>query len=104
MNLSGILVVAAPGRLDDVVAGLPALPGVEVHHRDDAGSRVVVVQEATSIDDEVAGIRRIQSLPGVVSAEMVYHYFGDDPMLGAAAAVATPAATPRPNDPSEEPT
>ena len=81
MNLSGILVIAAPGRFDEVVAGLPGLPGVEVHHVDAAASRAVVVQEAAGIDQEVDGLRRIQLLPGVASAEMVYHYFGDDPSL-----------------------
>ena len=78
MNLSGIVVIAAPGRLDEVVAALPGLPGVEVHQTDAAASRVVVVQEARSIDDEVDGLTRIQALPGVVSASMVYHYFADD--------------------------
>jgi nitrate reductase NapD len=73
VNLSGIVVVAAPGRLEEVVAALPKLPGVEVHHTDAAASRVVVVQEAPSIDDEVDGLTRIQELPGVASASMVYH-------------------------------
>ena len=84
MNLSGILVTAATGRFDEVVAGLPALPGIEVHHIDAATSRAVVVQEAPTIEDEVDGLRRIQALPGVVSAEMVYHYFADDPSLAGA--------------------
>lgn len=78
MNLSGIVVVAAPGRLEEVVAALPGLPGVEVHHTDAAASRVVVVQEAPSIDDEVDGLTRIRSLPGVASADLVYHYFADE--------------------------
>ena len=33
------------------------LPGVEVHQTDAAASRVVVVQEARSIDDEVDGLQ-----------------------------------------------
>ena len=78
MNLSGVVVVAAPGRLEEVVAALPGLPGVEVYHTDAAASRVVVVQEAPSIDDEVDGLTRIRSLPGVASASMVYHYFADE--------------------------
>ena len=88
MNLSGIVVVAVPGRLEEVVAALPGLPGVEVHHTDAVASRVVVVQEATSIDDEVDGLTRIQALPGVASASMVYHYFADD---AARAGPASPA-------------
>ncbi len=85
MNLSGIVVVAAPGRLEEVVAALPevvaalpGLPGVEVHHTDAAASRIVVVQEAPSIDDEVDGLTRIRALPGVACADLVYHYFADD--------------------------
>jgi nitrate reductase NapD len=78
VNLSGIVVVAAPGRLEEVVAALPGLPGVEVHHTDAAASRIVVVQEAPSIDDEVDGLTRIRALPGVACADLVYHYFADD--------------------------
>ncbi|MBK6336719.1 MAG: chaperone NapD [Betaproteobacteria bacterium] len=61
--------------------GAAGAAGVEVHHTDAATSRVVVVQEAPTIEDEVDGLRRIQALPGVVAAEMVYHYFADDPSL-----------------------
>ena len=78
MNLSGILVVAKSGHLDSVVDGLGALPGVEVHHRDDDTGRLIVVQEAASIDDEVEGLKRIKGIPHVILAEMTYHYFGED--------------------------
>ncbi len=81
MNLSGILVVTRPQRLEALVSTLNALPGVAVHHSDPQTGRIVVVQEADSVDAEVAGLRRIQSLPGVALAEMVYHYFGDDVQL-----------------------
>ncbi|MEG0821181.1 MAG: chaperone NapD [Burkholderiaceae bacterium] len=77
MNLSGILVVAAPGRLDDVLAALQTLEGVEVHHTDAATGRVVVVQEASSIDAEADGFTRIKSLPGVIDAALVYHRLDD---------------------------
>lgn len=78
MNLSGILVVAAPGQLAQVQTALAALPGVEVHHSDEATGRVVVVQEATDVDAETAGFTRIKSLPGVIDAALVYHRL-DDP-------------------------
>lgn len=85
MNLSGILVVAAPGRLAEVQTALVALPGVEVHHIDEASGRIVVVQEAPDVDAETAGFTRIKSLPGVIDAALVYHRL-DDPAAPAAEA------------------
>ena len=85
MNLSGILVVAAPDRLDDVLAALRALEGVEVRHTDAATGRIVVVQEAIDVDAETDGFTRIKSLPGVIDVALVYHRL-DDPAAPAAAA------------------
>ena len=78
MNLSGIAVSIQPDRFDDTVNEICQLPGVEVHHQDIAGARVVVVQEAATVEAEVEGLKRIKSIPGVVVAELVYHYFADD--------------------------
>ncbi|MEJ2308403.1 MAG: chaperone NapD [Gammaproteobacteria bacterium] len=77
MNYSGILVVATRDRFEPLQEALNALDGVEVFHSDENSSRLVVAQEAASIDDEVAGLKRIKALPGVVLAEMITHYFGD---------------------------
>lgn len=78
MNLSGILVVAKTDWLDDVIATLDAIPGVEVHHVDAPSGRLIVVQEAGDINAEVEGLRHIKALPHVVMAEMVYHYIAED--------------------------
>lgn len=78
MNLSGIAVSIRPRSFDETVDLLDALPGVEIHHQDLDSARVVVVQEADSIDAEVEGLKRIKAIPGVVVAELVYHYFADD--------------------------
>lgn len=78
MNLSGILVVAKPEWVCEVVASLNDLSGVEVHQVDEASGRIVAVQEAEDINAEVAALRRIKALPHVVMAEMVYHYLADD--------------------------
>ena len=61
MNLSGIVVFVSPREADAAVASLQALPGVQVHGRDDHG-RLIVVQESPDVDGEVAGLRRIQDL------------------------------------------
>ena len=78
MNLSGILVVTTPAEIDDLIDRLNAIPELEVHHIDREQNKLIVVQEAESIHDEVAGLKKIKKLPGIVLAEMVYHYFADD--------------------------
>jgi len=77
MNISGIAVLAEPAVVVDVVDALRALPGVEVHQVDAATGRIVAVQEAVDVDAEVTGFAKIRGLPGVVSADLVCHYFGD---------------------------
>lgn len=78
MNLSGILVVANPAWQGQVVEGLNALEGVEVHQVDEQTGRIVAVQEATDIHAEIDGLKRIKAVPHVIMAEMVYHYIAED--------------------------
>jgi nitrate reductase NapAB chaperone NapD len=80
MNFSGILVSADVEHLDTVCRGLGALEGVEIHAVDRQGGRIVVVQEAADVDAEVAGFMRIRTLPHVLSADLVCHYFGSQPV------------------------
>jgi nitrate reductase NapD len=81
VNLSGILIIVAPQRLKSSVSALNALPGVEVYHIDESTGRIVVVQEAETIDAEVEGLKRIKQLPDIHLAEMVHHHFEDDKEL-----------------------
>lgn len=78
MNLSGILVVAKSEWVAEVVSGLEALAGVEVHQTDAETGRIIVVQEAADIHAELEALKRIKALPHVVLAEMVYHYIAED--------------------------
>lgn len=78
MNLSGILVTADPSQIDPVLQALGSLPGLEVHQHDAATGRIVVVQEAPCIDDEVSGFMRIRSLPHVLNVDLVCHCFEED--------------------------
>jgi nitrate reductase NapD len=79
MNLSGILVVVSPSQFEEAKARLVELPGVEVHHVEPETCRIVVVQEAESVDAEVAALSRIKAIKGVMLAEMVYHVFDEPP-------------------------
>lgn len=77
MNLSGVAVTTTSDCLPDVARALAQLPGVEVFRTDAASGRIVAVIEAESVAAEVDAFKRIQALPHVVSADLVYHYFGD---------------------------
>lgn len=81
MNISGILVIVSPQRVESMTNQLNGLDGIDVHHTDAASGRIVITQEAESIKEEVDGLKRIQALPGVILAEMSYHNFEDDTEL-----------------------
>lgn len=78
MNLSGILIVSTETEIDILINALNAMPGVEVHHVDQNSSKLIIVQEAETVRDEVDGLKQIKKLPGIVLAEMIYHYIADD--------------------------
>ncbi|MGB7931664.1 MAG: chaperone NapD [Gammaproteobacteria bacterium] len=78
MNVSGILVVVPPEHVAASMDTLSHLNGVEVHHCDTETGRIIVTQEAESIQAEVDGLKRIKALPHVILAEMAYHCFEED--------------------------
>lgn len=83
-SIAGLLVRTVPDDVTAVAARLSALPGVEVHHREDATGRLVITLETVDNDDEREGLERLRGQAGVVSAELVYHYVAppgaaDDP-------------------------
>ncbi len=86
MNVSGIVVNCEPIGIDTCATALSAVPGVEVHAFDRARGRLVITQETASTGEQEDGLRLVQALPGVLHAELVYHYFDEgDPDLAAAA-------------------
>ena len=95
MNYSGIIVICKPEQTAALSEHLAELPGVEVHYQDSAQGKVILVQEAESVDAEVAGIKRIKQVPGVIVADMVYHYFAEDPAIASGIAARAETA-PRP--------
>ncbi len=77
MNISSIVVKAAPGKGNAVLEGLRASGLCEVHFHDDQG-RIVVIIEGRSIDEEMEKLKAIQALPSVVAAHLVYAYSEDE--------------------------
>lgn len=81
MNISAILVTTAPKNIKNMIQTLNKLEGVEVYHNDPDSGKIIVIQEAEIINDEVDGLKRIKKIPGIIMAEMVEHYFGEDTNL-----------------------
>ena len=53
MNYSAILVIALPGRLQDVITAINRIEGVEAHISDPDSDRLICTIEAPTTDDEV---------------------------------------------------
>ena len=78
MNISSIIVHAQPTELASVRGSLEQIPGVEVHAATDDGKLVVTIE--TETDGETAStFDRINTMPGVMSAAMVFHQYESDP-------------------------
>lgn len=73
-SVSGLCVTARPADLEAVRAMLDSLPGVEVQASDPARGRLVMTQDCASVEEHQAGLREIQALPGVLTADLVIHY------------------------------
>jgi nitrate reductase NapD len=74
MNISGVVVRTFPRDIDSVRKTLSDLDGVEVHGANEDGRLVVTVERHS--EREVADLlMRMQDVPGILSASMVYHQF-----------------------------
>lgn len=78
MNLSAILVTTKPDNTRNMIEQLNAIEGLEVYHHHQPSGKIILIQEAESIHEEVNGLKRIKAIAGVIVAEMVEHYFGED--------------------------
>lgn len=64
-----------------MIETLNNIQGVEAFHHDESSGKIIIIQEAEAIHDEVNGLKQIKKLPGIILAEMVEHYFGEDTNL-----------------------
>lgn len=72
MNVSSAVVKVKEGQLESVKLKLHEVENCEVHISE--GQKIIIVIEAKSIDEEVACIRKIERLEGVLAAQVVYSY------------------------------
>ena len=72
--ISGVVVRSRQEDLAAVAARLAPLPGIDVHHLEEATGRVIITLETESSDQEETRMESVRREPGVLSAELVYHY------------------------------
>ena len=66
MNYSAILVIALPGRLQDVITAINRIEGVD-------SDRLICTIEAPTTDDEVRLFHRVAELDGVNDVSLIEH-------------------------------
>ncbi|MGI9400940.1 MAG: chaperone NapD [Rhizobiaceae bacterium] len=72
VHISSIVVTADPDRLDVVEPAIDALPVAEIALRG-PGGKLIVTLETPDESEMVDALTKIQLMPGVVSAALVYH-------------------------------
>ncbi|MCB1762480.1 MAG: chaperone NapD [Gammaproteobacteria bacterium] len=77
MNLCSVIVHARPDQRIAVQARLAALPGVEVQGGDENGKLIVTVEDCDSAS-AADTMMSFNSVEGVISSTLIYHYGGDD--------------------------
>ena len=73
IHISSFIVRCLPEKLQQVMAAVEALPGVEIHANDPCGKFVALLE----LDSEkvlVETITTIELMKGVVNTSMVYHH------------------------------
>lgn len=78
MNISSVIVIPHPERIESVRQQLQALPGVELHAVSPEG-KMIVTLEADGDRETTELYEKISLLGGVMSASMVYHQKESDP-------------------------
>ena len=73
LHIAGIVVHAIPEGVERATASIAEMPGAELHATSRDG-KLVVTLEASSAREIAAGIERIQQLPAVMSASLVYQH------------------------------
>ncbi len=77
MNISGVVVRVKSENMKQVIDKLDESSLCEVHESDPAG-KIIITIEGSSIKDETEKLKQIQTIEGVISADMAYAYSDHD--------------------------
>lgn len=89
MNISSVVIRCRPETLPGLRHALAALPGVEVHG-EHADGRLVVTLEDCDVCSAADSYVALHTLPGVLSATLVFQYGDDDTPAGTSGPAAVP--------------
>jgi nitrate reductase NapD len=73
MNVSSIVVRTATENMNTVMTEINSIDLCEVHFNDNQG-KIVVTIEGESVHDQIELMKRIQDLPFVLNANLMYSY------------------------------
>jgi len=76
MPVSGIVICCRQGCAAGVSASIDAIDNVEIHHELENGTIIAVIDTAT-VDGEVALVKALLEVDGVVDVRLAYHNFED---------------------------
>ena len=77
MNISSVVLKVNPNNLQKVLKELKSSDICEVHLHDELG-RVIVIIEGRDISEEIRKLKILETMPNVISADMVYSYSEDE--------------------------
>ncbi|MDA3966710.1 MULTISPECIES: chaperone NapD [Helicobacter] len=72
-SVSSVVVMCMASDVDRLCEELNNIESVEWHYKDDNG-KIVITMESSSIDEEIKILKQVESLKGVISAQMMYSY------------------------------
>ena len=72
-HISSFILRCLPVQLEQIVATLETMPGVELHGADETG-KCILLLDMPSEKELVSTVSAIEQLPGVINASMVYHH------------------------------
>ena len=76
-HITSFLILCKPQHRDAVRDAAANLRGVEIHHCGDNG-KIVAVAEGSNESHIADALQALQTMPGVIAANLVYHGIADD--------------------------
>lgn len=77
MNISGMVIHALPENAVALQKQMAALAGVEIHSVQQDGRMVITIEDSPKTAPAET-LMRVQNLPGVLSAAMIYNYCDEE--------------------------
>lgn len=74
MNISSIVIKTTQETFTSIKHSIQKIKGCEIYLEDEASNQLIIVLEAQNIQEEIEINKILESLPGVINANMHYTY------------------------------